>query len=129
MTEVSKAEIVEEMCLLVTARHTIRLVGKLSEPEKHILRYKSLGGRNYFPISDTETGEGIQRWLDDPFARTIIKSVSVDCTTMEGILRKVFQDSYDSYYGIAKSKAQGKDAEVGEWMRAQEEAKKMLEQS
>ncbi len=77
MAEVSKAEVLEQMCLLVTARHTLRPAGQISEPEKHILRYKSLGGSTYFPISNTETGEGIKHWLSDPFARTLIRS-SVD---------------------------------------------------
>jgi len=60
MVEVSEAEIFEQMCLLVTARHTLRPASQVSEPEKHILRYKSLGGKNYFPISETETSEGIK---------------------------------------------------------------------
>ncbi len=128
MAEVTKAEILEQMCLLVKPRHTIRSAGQLSEAERKILTYKFIGGSSYFPISNTEKGEGIKRWLSDPFARVLIKSLSVDCETMEGILRKVLGDSYDSYYGIAKSKAQGKNAEVGEWKRAQEEAKIILKQ-
>jgi len=105
MVEVNKAEVLEQMCLLVTARHTIHPASEVGEPEKHILRYKSVGGRNYFPISNTATDEGIKSWLSDPFIRTLIGSVSVDCTTMEGILRKVFGDSYDRYYQFAETKA------------------------
>jgi hypothetical protein len=37
MAEVSKAEILEQMCLLVRPRHTIRLAGQLSGAERKLL--------------------------------------------------------------------------------------------
>jgi hypothetical protein len=114
--EVSKAEILEEMCRLeqtALLRETIRREARLSDAERTLLT-KKLWGDDYlspaFPVRDAEKGEEIKRWLSnprnsDPLMPLIIQ-VPVDCATIEGILRRVLHpDLYESSYQIAKARA------------------------
>jgi hypothetical protein len=84
----------------------------LSEGERTILQKKltsRLGGRVSFPISETERegmGEQIVRFYDDhPFEPPSLlaeAATPIDTATMESILRKVYKQSYDSQYELAK---------------------------
>jgi len=72
-----------------------------------LLNKKFLGGSSVFPVSDTEKGEGIKHWLTTR-SQELIQSMSIDCATMEGILKKALQEFYDSSYQTAKGRAIGK---------------------
>lgn len=106
MSEVGKVEILEEMCQLGGMVREMHKAGDhLSEAERTILIKKSLLGRSAFPVSETQTAEGVRRWLNEPFQRLLITSISIDTATMERILRKVYQDYYDTAYKIAERRA------------------------
>ena len=124
MSEVSKAEILEEMCQLgSTSREKFKAGRHLSEAEGSILTQKFLRGKDVFPVRETETGEGIRCWLNEPFMRALVKSISIDTATMERILRKVYQDYYATAYKIAEGRAiSRKEADMNTLRRLMERA-------
>jgi len=108
--KVTRAEILEEMCRLDwIVRETLRAGGRLNDAEGTILMQKSLFGRTVFPVTDTNEDEEIKRWLNTPTLRVLIRSVPIDYATMEGILKKALQESFDSSYQNAKCRAIGKN--------------------
>lgn len=117
-TKVSEAEILEEMCLLSWIALGMRRAGdRLSDAERTLLTKKIVGGSSFFRVSNTEKGEGIKEWLSNPFSRVLIQSMSIDCPTMEGILRKVLQESFDSSYQTAKGRTIAKKQIMNRAMR------------
>jgi len=119
---VSRAEILEEMCQQIRIRKIMpSSIPELSGGESTILRKKlssSIAGKVAFPISETERegkGEEIVHFYDkNPFEATYTladTTTPIDIATMEKILRKVFKESYDSVYELARLRVLSKEAQ------------------
>ena len=100
------------------------MIPELSGGESTILRKKlssSIAGKVAFPISEAERegkGEEIVRFYDKhPFEATYTladTTTTIDIATMEKIIRKVFKESYDSVYELARLRVISKKGVMGE---------------
>jgi hypothetical protein len=104
--KITRAEILEVLCQLNgMPTKQLRAASRLTQAESALLTKVFLMGDLSFPITPKASGEGIRRWLNDPFARAMFVSVAVDPDIMESILRKVLQDGFEEYYHQAEAQA------------------------
>lgn len=119
--EVSKAEILEELCQLEGMfRISFRGASRLTHGESNIIARKVnplFRGSRVFPVSEEASEEEINRWVNHPliniplpdtFVMSMAAQTPVPVVTMERILRKLLQEDYDIYWKIAEERTKSK---------------------
>jgi len=120
-SDVSNAEILEEMCKMQSGVMVTRLAqGKgLSEAETNVLRYKASPFHSgAFRLTETANQDEINKWLEHPmvnhpspdsFVMGMAAQTPIPVVTMKRILRELFQEDYDIYWKMAEERVKSKE--------------------
>jgi hypothetical protein len=120
--EVSKAEILEEICQLEGMIGIwVRGVSRLSYAESNIIYRKVNPLRRHplkpFPVMEEANEEEINKWLNHPLINVplpddivmvMAAQTPIPVATMERMLRKLLQDDYDGYWRMAEAQVMSK---------------------
>lgn len=123
-SEVSKAEILEEMCQLEGMfKISFRGASRLTHAESNIIArkvnplFRGPSGSRVFPVTEEASEEEISKWLNHPliniplpdtFVMNMAAQTPIPVAIMERILRKLLQEDFDMYWSMAERQAKSK---------------------